>query len=611
MTASRRRFKGSILFSPTSAKAREDDRSLEADRKRLLEHWGKHPWNWLTGKDLDGRPLIWTKDEKDEKAPLKPFPGHLEYLRVLVEILFSPDQQVMLPDGTWLDLERFTAIDKARQMYVSTVIMALMDWWCRFRPYRRFLVSKVKEEDAIELINDKIRQIELGLPDWVRRAVPQDATPAHKINYPKNEAGGGGSYVLGVAQNVARSSARGGTATAILIDEGAFQEETDEIIDGARPMASRIWLVSSPFLGTRGGVTMRKILVSGLEEAEDGAEPGVEVLPGLRVRNTPPESDQPGWTIVTLDYWADPSHDDAWRLQAEKGYTDKRKFRREILRDWGSAAGLPFYPEWTDTGGKRMHVLRIPGLIPGAPIVRGWDFGIRNPACMWLQYDPSKRRVIYLRELSLQGIGTHAFADLVAYFSGQLGEDQLTPYVRQWARNLQSNPRYATPFFTPVPGSPLQFLDWSGHEATQPRAEVADETPEKTSADILASKGIYLNIQYGAVRSGHEILRELLRVRDDGWPGALVDPHCKLWIEALDGALTFKKGTAENPFVEEVKKDGIYSHVHEAALYPLPSLVDLAEAGQRRVAQTLSSIDGALLPARPEADEAYASIMGQ
>jgi hypothetical protein len=595
------RSRPSLLFGRPVVTGKAEQDKLNEQRLELLRHWAAHPWNWLTGKDLDGRPIIWTKDEKDEKAPLKPFPAHLVYLRLLVEVLFSPTLQVVGVSGAIVALTRFLLIDKARQMYVSTVIIALMDWWCRFRPHRRFLVSKVKEEDAIELINDKARGIEDGLPMWVRRALPQDPRPAAKINYPKNVIGGGGSYILGVAQNVAESSARGGTATAILVDEAAFQDSTDEIIDGARPMASRIWVVSSPYLGTPGGVTMKKILDYGLDgQGERGEE--VELIHGLKVRVTP----QPhGWTIASLDWDADPSHDEAWLEAARGGYTDPRKFRREILRDWASAAGLPFYPEWSDTGGDDAHIKRAPGIMPGVPVVRGWDFGVRNPACIWLQYDRPRRRVWYLRELSLQGIGTYAFADLVLYFSGQLGEDQLTPYVRQWVRNLSTDPRYREPFFKPLPNNPIDFLDWAGHEATQERAEVADENADKSSADILAAKGIELSIQYGAVRSGHEIMRELMRVRADGWSGCLVDPHCKLFAQGLGGGITFKKGTAENPYSEEVRKDGVFSHIHEAGLYPLSALIELPDGETPRAAAQLAvNQQAGLVPA----DEAYVTV---
>ncbi len=594
----------SLLFGRPVVSGDAEKDKLNQQRVELLRHWAVHPWNWLTGKDLDGRPIIWTKDEQNEEQPLRPFPAHLEYLRQMVEVMYNPQQRVYDVNGAPIDITRWLLIDKARQMYVSTVTLLLMDWWCRFRPSRRFLVSKSKEEEATELINDKVRSVHGRLPAWIQRAVPQDPRPAVKINYPANQFGGGESYILGVAMNADEGAMRGGTATEVLVDEAAFQENTDELIASARAMAKRIWVCSSPYLGTAGGTTMRGILDYNAEHGHP--EPTVFTLSkgiagmGLRI-----SQNEAGWTILTVDYDADPSHNEAWLLEAQKGIS-ARKFRREIMRDWSSAAGQPFYPEWADTGGRLTHVKAAPGLMAGQPVYRGWDFGVRNPACVWLQYDPTRRRVWYLRELNLQGIGTHAFADLVAYFSGQLGEDQLTPYVKQWVRNLQTDPRYAEPFFRPRPGQPIEFSDFSGHEATQPRAEVADETAEKTSADILASKGIYLNIQYGAVRSGHELMRTLLKPQPDGWPGGLFDPHCRLLIEGMNGGLTYKRPTLDNPFSEEIKKDGKFSHIHEAALYPLPSIVSLDEPGARRVSPTLSVNvqSGNYAPA----DESYASV---
>lgn len=548
------------------------DRGTE--RTALLKHWAAHPWNWLLGKDTDGRPIIWTKDEGDQDAPEKPFPD-LPHLKHLIDILYDPRLGIKLDDGTWFEVDAWVALDKCRQMMVSTVICLLMDWWCRFRRGRRFIVSKVREEDAAELINDKCRYIDKGLPMWVREAVPQESTPRVTINYPRNAVGGGDSVIIAVAQNAYESTMRGGTATAVLVDEAAFVDMTSELIASARPMASRIWVVSSPYLGTRGGITFRGIIRQDLKP-EDGAEgkmlPGVVVRPGLHLRRT-----SKGWTVVSLDHWADDAKDAAWAAKQEAGYDDPRQYRREIKRDWGSAAGTPFYPQWSMSGGTSTHVKRAPGLLAGAPIVRGWDFGQRNPACVWMQYDKERRRLWYLRELSLQGISTHTFRDLVLYYSGQLAEDEMTGTVRQWVQSLTSLPnddRFRDPFFRTTPRHPIRYIDWGGHEAVEEQANVAEESEERSAAKVLAARGIDLQIQYGAVRSAHMHVRELMGVREDGWPGLLCDPHCALLIEGFDGQLVYKPGTPGTPAPEEIKKDQVYSHVHEAALYPVGDLVE-------------------------------------
>jgi hypothetical protein len=299
----------------------------------------------------------------------------------------------------------------------------------------------------------------------------------------------------------------------------------------------------------------------------DGAE--TDLYPGLHFRR------YGEWVILGLDHWADPDKDAAW-VEAERGrYRDQRKFRREILRDWSSAAGTPFYPEWADHGGHETHVRRATGLLAGAPLVRGWDFGQRYPACVWLQYDPAARRVWYLRELMLANIPGPTFADIVLCLSGQLPFESLSTYARQILRQVEADSGLEAPWFGGPGVAPIPFLDWGGHEALQQRAEVAEDSEERSSAQILEARGVYLETNYGAVRSGHQIMRDLLCVADDGQPGAWFDPACRILIQGVAGNITYAAPTPSNPIQEKIRKDGYFDHLHEAALYPLPSLVPL------------------------------------
>lgn len=447
-------------------------------------------------------------------------------------------------------------------MYVSTMTLLVADWWCRFRANRSVLVSKQTEGQAAKLINDKVRVPYLYLPKWLQATVPLDDAPQNIIRYPRNAVGGGGSYIEAVAENAATGALRGSTITIAIVDEAAFQEETDEIIDSALPAASRVWAVSSPFLGTRGGTTFKELL-----DAPE-TEPKTELCSGFVL------SRAGEWTRLILDVHADPSKDDAWVEKERARYRDPRKFRREVLRDWTSAAGTPFYPEWSDHGGEASHVRPATGLLVDQPIVRGWDFGQRYPACVWLQYDPAARRVWYLRELMLSGIPGATFRDIVLCLSGQLPLDELSLYARQWVRQVEADSGMEAPWFAAGP-RPIQYLDWGGHEALQERAEVAEDSEERSSAQILASRGIDLQINYGAVRSGHLIMRDLLCTQPDGMPGAWFDPHCRNLIKGLAGHITYAAPTPANPIQEKIRKDGFYSNLHEAALYPLPSLVPL------------------------------------
>ena len=165
---------------------------LARERTQLLLHWGKHPWYYLTavdpttttielnGKTLyypQGRPLIWTTDERDDDVPVKPFPIDKPHLRELCLVLIdsAPERRVVL-------------IDKSRQMMVTTLCCLLLMWLCRFRPSRRCLISKTKESDSIEVARDKIRAPYYRLPQWVQDDCKLPERPAEILRFMKSRS---------------------------------------------------------------------------------------------------------------------------------------------------------------------------------------------------------------------------------------------------------------------------------------------------------------------------------------------------------------------------------------------------------------------------------------
>lgn len=230
------------LFSNLSAAAKRERAAVDEGRRILLDLWASDPWQWLTGEDLDGRPIVWTRDEMDEKAPLKPFPRDKAYLQRLVYAALEPEPLF---------------VDKARQMMVSTTLARLADWICRFHPARNILISKQKEGEAEKLIREKIRAGEPMLPEWVRDTFNVKGTPANRVEYTNPYTPHNGmqasSYIHGVAQNFAASEARGTTASVVLVDEAAYQDNTGDIIDAVAPMAARLWVVTTPLQWSKGG----------------------------------------------------------------------------------------------------------------------------------------------------------------------------------------------------------------------------------------------------------------------------------------------------------------------------------------------------------------------
>lgn len=221
---------------------------LQKRRDALMRHWAEHPWHWLLGEDTDEREvapgiftrqIIWTTDERDDVRPIKPFPRR-EYLRRFVNILHT-ENEVLL--------------DKARQMMATTLTLLYIDWTCRFRPARRWIISKNKESEAYDLLRDKIRAVHYRLPRWLQGRQPVSAEPASKVIYEQT-----GSYVLGAPENVADSEARGGTATGFLVDEAARQRMFGHIWAAAAPMSSKLFAITTAKLGGTGAKAFLDLL---------------------------------------------------------------------------------------------------------------------------------------------------------------------------------------------------------------------------------------------------------------------------------------------------------------------------------------------------------------
>jgi hypothetical protein len=189
---------------------------------------------------VDGRPIVWTKDEADPKAPLKPFPAHLRYIRELVKRLQS---------------EARLQIDKARQMIVSTTVLLFDDWDSRFHIAVNTVLSKSKEEDAVALLRDKVRFPHSQMPEWVRKLCPMNPRPEKRIDYPATS-----SSTLAVAQNAAVGEFRGRTVRRGIIDEAAFQDSFEDMLTALMPMASQIITMSSPNLGSPGAALFYSLL---------------------------------------------------------------------------------------------------------------------------------------------------------------------------------------------------------------------------------------------------------------------------------------------------------------------------------------------------------------
>lgn len=257
------------------------DPRIKRQRLELLRHWSEHPWNFLAGEDLferdivvsvdnkdlglvqgkgRGKQLIWTKDEKDAVHPLKPFPRDKPHIKRWIYDLH--DASIYPEDHPLADPQTMKRIlqDKVRQMYISTSLLLESAWECAFRDGRRHLLSKSTEEEATEMLQDKIAFPWTLLPPWVQAALPIKTTPQNKMRFIRRK-----SYVLAVNQMVAERAGRGGSASRIIIDEGPLQHGFGEIISASLSMAGQIVGVGTAYNGNPGARVYSTLVHEGLD----------------------------------------------------------------------------------------------------------------------------------------------------------------------------------------------------------------------------------------------------------------------------------------------------------------------------------------------------------
>jgi hypothetical protein len=285
-----------------------------------------------------------------------------------------------------------------------------------------------------------------------------------------------------------------------------------------------------------------------------------------------------GYRVVELDAWADPARDQEWLIEARRRSPTESDYQREILRSWETVEGDAYYGEAAKIGRER-YVFDLPQLLR-QPVIRGWDFGLRHPVCIWMQYAPESDRVFVLRcwdpksDKGIHGIAAHHFRDVCRWLSGEIGYDEIPDQTsRDWAdlhRELAGMGQQPTPPWFP---KGVEFIDFAGFEANTPQSISARDPRDATMADVWRNGGINLATQAGKVKARCDVLRRLLFPRADGWPGIVVSKYCPQVMAMLMGGLVFKTRTKLRPRPEDPKKDGHYDDINDALTYPIVAVV--------------------------------------
>jgi hypothetical protein len=274
--------------------------------------------------------------------------------------------------------------------------------------------------------------------------------------------------------------------------------------------------------------------------------------------------------VIRLDPEARPDQRDPdWKERTKAKFPSLQEFMREQGHGWTYTSGLAFYPEWSERG-EGLYVRKVESLMDDF-VYRGWDFGHRFPSCAWLQWDCKNRRLILIRSIlppkdSKLHMPTSSFRDLVKYLSGQLLIEDISydDAIMEWLQAIEAMDQVPTP---PWFGEGTRFVDFSGHEALKEASEVAKESAERNHASILEAGGVTLNPYYSTVKARETAMRDLLAIREDGWPGLIVDPSNTQFIEGMNGGFAYPKASKAVPLPTKVRKDGYYDNIHDSVGY--------------------------------------------
>lgn len=171
-----------------------------------------------------------------------------------------------------------------------------------------------------------------------------------------------------------------------------------------------------------------------------------------------------------------------------------------------SAEGEPVYQNFDPDVNIAKESLPI---YASLPIIRSWDFGFLCPAVGFYQILGNVDRVHKLAELIGENITIDQFADRVIRFSSE---------------------------HFPVK---IEFED-----VGDPAGEQKSDKTESTSVQIVKSKThSSFRSQQSYIADGVNLIRRYLLLRDDGFPGFIIDPSCVITQEAYAGGYFLQPGS--------------------------------------------------------------------
>lgn len=466
----------------------------EKDKKRVseLEYWRRREWDLMASDFWYFAKFLKTEDE--DSGMVREFPRF--------PYLIDLDHEI--------EINQKTILLKSRRMMASW-LGVLRQLHCAMfagtgatdshEAYRGGIMT-IGETEARYLI-ERISKCWHRLPDWMR-----DRNPLLKDNeiYLSFERGG-----TIQAFPLKREGPQTFGFTRVLFDEMALQ-------DAART----VWMGMMPTLGAKG-----KLLAVSTPNGRGNLFADVWFNKDNSYGNIHRR---------TLHWSANPEHDQAW-FSATTAGMDKQMIARMFELSFAVYAGQPVWPEFE----RRTHIVKDAHVIPGRPVLVGWDFGYHFPAVSFWQYN-TLSQYVGLRELSGYDVGFDVYC-----------------------KNAKD---FAHTFFDPRKNPCIHFIDPAGFQRYH------SKSASGAVSDAHEIKNIWgrdAQIRPGAIDVGTRTnegvrlksVRKLWPIRGDGRPGIVVDERMEKFIEGCQGGYCYpeKKSDSEEPEKNEM------SHLQDTFQY--------------------------------------------
>lgn len=482
---------------------------LSRDPLERYEQIRNSPWLFL-------RHCVWTHDEVDQVEPIKQFPYHLDYLRLLT--LF------------W-EKNRKIAIPKSRRLTVSWTFIALGLWDCLFHKGRSWAYVSKKEEDSKELVQrakfiyDHIPH-DVIAPDLLpkmKRGEMQSSPPA--IEFSEIH-----SKIMGFPSGANQMRQRG--FSGLFFDEIAFWDDAEAAFASAEPTVKgggRMILVSTRNPGFFKKIVFDKLDAKDLNFPEIPAAMPKSPMEGVDVWVNPSNE----FTVIDLSHRANPLKRSPQFEKELRKTLPLHLFNLEYGKSWASFEGRAVYEDFN----AGLHLTQQkPDFYQGLPMLIGWDSSGLTPAVVLTQLQEEK--LVFFKEIIGSGMGATRFV----------------PMVREYI--LMNFPQ-----ITDIEKQVISFFDPAGFKK--------NEITESTYLQSM-NQGGFKQVRPGPMtweKRREAVTRRLVGLANKEPKILVYEPGCPVLAAGFKGGFRYSDNIAnvEPDKVRPVKD--VHSHPHDAAQY--------------------------------------------